>query len=146
MKKLLAISLLFIYALSATGASLNLHYCCGMAQKLVINDQPLDHENCPMCSKKHKHENKCAADTCSLPSETEGCKNVNVDIKDATNEHISSNDETSFLAPYPAEVILYWVFNFMNLPLSERTSFSTDSSPPLFAPAPLFILNCTYRI
>ncbi|WP_090974846.1 hypothetical protein [Parapedobacter composti] len=150
MAKIFSILLTIVYGLSATGASVHLHYCCGKAQQLVIQLQhEAGHHDCPLCT-EHQQPVEATAGCCDEQScgdaEHDGhCQDVKVEAATTTKEHLPSNDKNLF-SIYPAELLVFTLIRFANQPLAIHQAPKTTAnvgSPPA---VPLFIRHCTYLI
>ena len=128
MKKGFALLVLIIYSLSAFGASLDLHYCCGKLDR--INSIPVKSKPC--CSKKAEKEmqdNGCCKD-----------QHFTFQVK---SEHAPATFVVAPVLDVPA--ITEPQHDITYLPLN--TSMLT---PEVFAPPPrqddFTILFCNFRI
>lgn len=144
MAKVFVILLAFIYALSATGATVHLHYCCGEPQKLIAHaDDKTGHEDCPLC------QTGCgdAADNgCDTNKAGHGhCQNLKVEAKKTTEEHLPSADK-KLAKIYPLELLVFTLAYVIDLPLDTHSTIRTADGAPPNVTVPLFIQHCTYRI
>lgn len=142
-----------IYAFSATGATVHIHYCCGALQKLSMeptHEKPAD-EDCALCLMHHGEENKAAtcctddaSNSCDVtPAENGHCQDITVDAKKTTEEHLPPADK-KLTNLYPLGLLAFTLV--VNLPSETRHAVRlTDDIPPNVA-VPLFIQHCTYRI
>lgn len=147
MRKLMAIVILLVYALSSSGTSLYLHYCCGMPHVMAINEQPEAHDPCAMCSEAEHHDGSdCDDESCDLAAVHHGCQDVYWDTVDATNEHITYADKGTQSIAQPAEISLLWSIDVAPFVADGSVTCFADSSPPEVSGIPLFIFHCTYRI
>jgi hypothetical protein len=152
--KIFVILLTFIYTLSATGASVHLHYCCGEIQKLAMQQAPEKpaHSDCSFCVTEHKQEKDNP--TCCTDDRDDGCTNnlaksghcqdVKVEAKKTTEEHLPTADKKSTKI-YPLELLVFTLAYMADLPLDTPVIQTSDAGPPNVA-VPLFIQHCTYRI
>lgn len=156
MAKVFTILLIWIYALSATGATVHLHYCCGKLQKLaLLDEQKPGHDDCPLCLKHHAAEGKpaqqpsktcCTENSCVIDDAPKGsCQNVKVDAKKTTTDHLTNADKKSPKIQ-PLELLVFTLIHVLDLPLDTHalTPSATDSPPD--ETTPLFIQHCTYLI
>lgn len=147
MRKLMTIAILLMYALSSSGTSLYLHFCCGFPHVLAINDQPNAHDPCSMCDESGHHADAaCAEDVCELGVIHQGCQDVYVDTIDVTTDHIIHGDKNSQQVAQPVEIMLPWTSDVAAFVTERRITSFADSSPPATSAVPLFIYHCTYRI
>lgn len=155
MARVFVIWLTFIYAFSATGATVHLHYCCGESQTLVMQPEygKSAPEDCSLCFTHHKKKTEdpvCCTDEgndrCAIDQAGHGhCQTVKVDAKKTTEEHLPGAD-TKPAKIYPLELLAFTLAYVINLPLDTDYAIKTaDDAPPNTA-VPLFIQHCTYRI
>lgn len=146
LRKVMALVILSVYALSSSGTSLYLHYCCGTPHVMAINEKPETYDPC--CSEAEHHEGAAGdADTCEAGTvDDHGCKDVYWDTVDATHEHITYGDRGTHFFSAPAEISLPFSVTVSPFVTDGVLTFYADSSPPAVSETPLFILHCTYRI
>ncbi len=146
LRKLIVLVILSVYALSSSGTSLYLHYCCGMPYVMAINEKPEAYDPCLFCTESEHHDGpECDDDTCELMVH-HGCKDVYWDTVDVTNEHITYGDKGTHFVVQPAEISLPWSVNVSAFVADGSVTYFADSSPPRVSNTPLFIFHCTYRI
>ncbi|MEC3881441.1 hypothetical protein [Parapedobacter sp. 10938] len=151
MVKVFTIWLMLVYAFSATGASVHLHYCCGKLQHLTMeNEHTTDHDDCTLCLNHHKKKNHttdcndsqhCAADVQSHNH----CQDIQVDAQKTTGDHLPSSDK-NLLKIQSLELLVFSLVRIANFPLENTTAVEMANSPPRVESTPLFIRLCTYRI
>lgn len=152
--KVFVIWLAFIYALSATGATVHLHYCCGEPQKLVSqhDDEKSTHESCPLCLPHQENEKDTAGcgghseNGCETNQAGHGhCQNVKVEAKKITEEHLPGGAK-KLAKIYPLELLVFTLTYAIDLPSDIHHSTQTVNDSPPNVAVPLFIQHCTYRI
>ena len=151
MVRFFAILLTLVYAFSATGATVHLHYCCGAPQKIVMQENGYsDHADCPLCIKHHDSEKEgcCTTDSCDYDTATTDhkCQNVKVELKKTTEEHITSMDKNNLPKVYPLELLVFTIIDLVGPTIAEHASFGIDYPTLSQSTVPLFIRHCTYRI
>lgn len=119
---------MLIYAVSSSGATLHIHYCCGKIDKIDFNSSKKEH--CPFSDKAF--QKSC-------------CDNKQVELKIKNDYKV----ETEAKLP-PRNITAYVnsvhaVFD-TSLFISSNPLYFSGVSPPLSAPVPLYILDCVYRI
>lgn len=153
MVRIFAILLTLVYAFSATGASVHLHYCCGKPQHIVMQEKaPANASDCPMCAvhekptkfdeAPHQMNHACSQET---PAHDK-CYNVKVAFKKTTEKHIINGEKGNFAKIYPLELVVFSLLGIFDgatdLQLNELDAGYTWPPPAV----PLFIQHCTYRI
>ncbi|RYZ53539.1 MAG: hypothetical protein EOO14_15350 [Chitinophagaceae bacterium] len=118
MKKLLVILLVLVYGLSASGATIHLHYCCGALDKVSLTT---DHN--PDCPEKGSDKKDC-------------CDSKKLDLKIKADQNLAAKWVTSFQACSEAPVVQYYHQPFFT-PGGIETVFTTgppvaDNNIPLF--------------
>lgn len=158
MVRVLSIWLMLIYAFSATGATVHLHYCCGKLQHLTMENEQTadpDPDECSLCLNHHENKNQhegkeqsdcasqqhCAAD---MPSQNH-CQDIQVDAQKTTADHLPSSDK-NLLKIQSLELLVFTLVYIVDVPLDSHRVAQTANAPPLAATTPLFIQHCTYRI
>jgi hypothetical protein len=123
-KKLFAILLIMLYGVSSTGATVQLHYCCGKLKSIKIGSAHVkDCGNGFMMGAK-----PCC--------ETKEIKSKSVDQQDVT---ILLGTK----APVEAQTFFTSTFS-AGTPVADVHQQADYTSPPLVQP--IFILNCVFRI
>jgi hypothetical protein len=150
MTKVFTIWLMLVYAFSATGATVHLHYCCGKLLKFAVQDQvSLDGDDCPLCPKHHQNKKNtaCSSDeSCEIGlRKSNHCQDVKVDAKKTTGEHLPGSDK-NLAKIYPLGLPVFTLIGFLDLPLADRHTAPETDDPPRIGVKPLFIQHCTYRI
>lgn len=153
MVRIFAILLTLVYAFSATGASIHLHYCCGKPQHIAMQERaPANTGDCPMCvvqekplkpyGSHHQLNHACNQET---PAHDK-CYNVKVELKKTTEKHIINGEKGNFAKVYPLELVVFSLLGIFggatDLQRNERDDGYTWPPPAV----PLFIQHCTYRI
>ena len=125
MKKLLVIFLVLVYGLSASGATIHLHYCCGMLEKVSLTT-----EHNPDCPEKGSDKKDC-------------CDSKKLDLKIKADQNLAAKWVASFQAcseALPIQDYRQPVFT----PGKIETVFTTG--PPVAGnKIPLFIRNRVFR-
>lgn len=126
MKKLLIIMLVLVYGLSASGATIHLHYCCGELENVSFTT-----EHNPNCPQKDSDWKGC-------------CDTKKLDLKIAADQNLVAQWADSFLslgislvtAEYQVPVTLF------------NPAFETypTGPPPVKSTIPLFLRNRVFRI
>ena len=121
MKKIAAIFLVFIYALSTTGFALKADYCCNhlTSVKIVLADDAKNKEGC--CSVKYQ----------------------SFKVKDA---HAASDVVTAPLIHCDFTHILSSQSEIATLSFSKNHQHVNIHAPPLLSSVPVYISNCVFRI
>ena len=151
MAKIFTIWLMLVYAFSATGATVHLHYCCGKLQHLALQDETenSDDDDCPLCLKHHenkKHADCTGMESCDVDQQSHShCQSVKVDTQKTTGEHLPGGDKNP-VKIYPLEMLMFTLVRFVGLPLDVRHTAQATEAPPLIGAIPLFVQHCTYRI
>jgi len=153
--KVFVLLLTFIYAFSATGATVHLHYCCGEPQKLVTQyaHEAPDPDDCSLCLTHHEKKNEdiaCCIDTnnkgCEVNQSEHGhCQNIKVEAKKTTEEHLPSADK-KLAKVYPLELLVFALAHVINPQLDTFHAIQMADGGPPNTTIPLFIQHCTYRI
>jgi hypothetical protein len=126
MKKLLLALMVILYSFSSSGATVQLHYCCGKLKDITWG--PVQEKDCGM-------QQKMGSEPC--------CETKAVSAKDQDQDHEFYT--ISFGSKVPVEPMVF--LNRVQLEPIVNT-FAVEpivhSSPPL--KSSLFILNCVFRI
>ncbi len=142
---------MLVYAFSATGATVHLHYCCGKLQHLAMQEETEnpDDDDCPLCLKHHenqKHADCSGMESCDIDQQSHNhCQNVKVDAQKTTGEHLPGSDKNP-VKIYPLELLVFTLVRFIDLPLDVRHTAHATEVPSLTGAIPLFVQYCTYRI
>ena len=151
MVRVLTIGLMLIYAFSATGASVNLHYCCWKLHHLAMeNEQKPTRDDCTLCLTHHetKKNTGCHSsqqhDTADIQSHNH-CQDIQVDAQKTTGDHLPGSDK-NLLKIQSLELLVFTLVRISDFPLDSHAVAETANAPPLAATIPLFIQHCTYRI
>jgi len=127
MKKYIVIFLMLVYALPSTGASLQLHFCCGK-----LDDVSLSVKHKPGCAKQEASNKVC-------------CNNVEVDLKiDADQQLLAKLMLQLNAGPALPAATHYWL---QHLPaLLVYTAHKSNGPPLAEGQLPTYIKNCVFRI
>lgn len=148
--KLLTIWLTFVYAFSATGASVHLHYCCGKLQHLAVeSERTADHDDCKLCRNHHQnnaHPNNDGSQHCASDIQSDNhCQDIRVDAQKTTGDHLASGDK-NLLKIQSLDLPVFTLIRMAGLPTATNATTETANAPPLAPAIPLFIQHCTFRI
>lgn len=132
MKKALATILFFIYLTTVSGVGMNLHYCCGHLDNVVLSYTAKTSAR-PSCGMESSYKGK------------DCCKDVHKQIKITQSQNIVSDmavPAVSFFA-----VVLP---TFPKVPAPCFSSIAKGSfsphAPPFRATAPVYLKNCSFLI
>jgi len=127
MKKIFVILSMLGYAVSSSGATMYIHYCCGKFDKMDFNSPEKD---------TSPFRNKFTQKGC--------CDNKVIEFK-IKSEYKAEAEAKHFLKDFKAYISFdYAVFE---TPLiSYRPLHFSGVSPPLSASVPFYILDCVFRI
>ncbi|WPU96433.1 hypothetical protein SNE25_12975 [Mucilaginibacter sabulilitoris] len=128
MKRIALISLTAIYLLSALGISVRSFYCCGKLESASFSFSSAEKSYCKMAT--------------GLP----GCCKTKTQLIKVKDQHFGANapnlDANLFHVLIPATFTADLSAYHSNF---ECTAFNSHA-PPYWPKAPVYILNCTYRI
>ena len=151
MVRVLTIGLMLIYAFSATGATVHLHYCCGKLQEMAMENEPRSvMDDCTLCQQHEENRsNECHTDDlpqCSDDMATQDhCKDVQLDAQKSTGDHLPGS-EKSLLKIQSLELLAFTLTYVAGFQPYSYTIAEATNSPPPSGTTPLFIQHCTYRI
>lgn len=150
MVKVFTIWLMLVYAFSATGASVHLHYCCGKLQHLTMeNEQATGHEDCALCLSHHEKKDHPDSDHPHHDAPDglahNHCQDIQVDAPKTTGDHLPSSDK-NLLKIQSLELFVFTLIRLADFPQANHTIAETTNAPPRGGTTPLFIQHCTYRI
>lgn len=150
MVKVLTIWLMLVYAFSATGATVHLHYCCGKLQHLTMEkERTSGHDDCTLCLNHHESKDHPACDDsrhCAADVQShDHCQDIQIDAQKTTGDHLPSNDK-NLLKIQSLELLVFTLIRIADFPLGSHHTAETTITPPLAGTTPLFIRHCTYRI
>lgn len=134
MKKGLVFILVLIYGLSASGATVYLHYCCGKVDKITLlePDKPL----CPL----HK-------EVMVKKQSQDCCKDQQVKIEKKADQYTYTDGHVLLSKIFPAVTLTcYSTACDPSVPVMEIAVAGADSSPPDAGMIPIYLLNRTYLI
>ncbi len=151
MVRFFAILLMSVYAFSATGATVYLHYCCGAPQKIVLqHDHHDDHADCALCVKHHSNEQQgcCTSDSCDHDSTASDhqCQNLKVELKKTTEEHTINIDNKIFPKIFPVELMVFTLIDLLGPLVDSHALHDIPQHTLSHSSVPIFIRHCTYRI
>jgi|SRR5690606_1926501 len=151
MGRILTILLTLVYAFSATGASVYLHYCCGEPQQISMQKSIAGDEACPLCpmrqepKKTDRHHVPVAAD-CDQTTGYGECNSVKVELKTTSEKHLLSSESCKLTKIYPTSLVAFSIIGLLDTADDyDPLHFEIVGSPPPPA-VPLFVQHCTYRI
>jgi hypothetical protein len=128
LKKLIAILLLGLYGFSVSGASVQLHYCCGSIASVSVGYSE--------------------ADGCGdmAMQEMAGCcfdDQVKMDVDDDQGASVAAPLPAAWLVMLaPVEQPSYEVIQY---PASDKQPVSVRGSPPPLPDCPIYLRNCVFR-
>ncbi|MDO3641477.1 hypothetical protein [Mucilaginibacter sp. L3T2-6] len=128
MKRIALISLTVIYLLSALGISVSSFYCCGKLESTSISFSTAKKQDCKMAA--------------GLP----GCcktKTLSFKVKD---QHVGSQALSLNANVFHAIIPVYIIADFSGYRFKPEYVAFNSHAPPDHAKAPVYILNCIYRI
>ncbi len=120
--------LMLVYAISSSGTTLHIHYCCGKIDKIDFKADKRDH--CPF-------DKKLSQKSCCDNKEVEF--KIKGDYKAEIEAKVLFKDITAYVS------FLHAAFE-EPLFISNYLFHFSDASPPLSASMPLYIFDCTYLI
>lgn len=158
-KKLFAISLLFLYVVASSGATAQLHYCCGMAKNIFHQTKAHTSAHtgkttsCPLCKKLESSSTQdspascCENGMCSKKGGSTSCKSIVLTLPKTTEAHLNTAVAADSYAIFPAEICLFYLVTAFHTNFEEPTlrHFHTPVAQ-LRTEVPIFIKNCTYLI
>ncbi|MBB1284084.1 hypothetical protein HRH25_06850 [Flavisolibacter sp. BT320] len=125
MKKLLIIMLVLVYGLSASGATIHLHYCCGELENVSLTT-----EHNPDCPQEEGDWKGC-------------CDSKKLDLKIESDQNLAAKWTANFFSLDVA--VINTEFQFSYIPFNP--AFETfPTGPPLKSSVPLFLRNRVFRI
>lgn len=150
MVKALTIWLALIYAFSATGAPVHLHYCCGKLQNLTMEKEPtFGHDDCTLCQNHHEYKDDPAGDKsphCTTDVQSrDHCQDIQINARKTTGDHLPSSDK-NLLKIQSLELLVFTLIRIVEFPLDIHHAAELASTSPPAGTTPLFIRHCTYRI
>lgn len=126
MKKLLIIMLVLVYGLSASGATIHLHYCCGALENVSFTT-----EHNPNCPQKDGDWKGC-------------CDSKKLDLKIDTDQNLVAQWAANF---FPLDLAVATT-EYRFPAITFNPAFETfPTGPPLAqSSVPLFLRNRVFRI
>src|SRR5690606_4283778 len=112
---------MLVYAFSATGASVHLHYCCGKLQHWTMEtEQAAGHDACTLCLSHHESSDHPGCD----PTHDHGvdgqspshCQDIQVDAQKTTGDHLPSSDK-NLLKIQSLELFVFTLIHLADFPL-----------------------------
>ncbi|WP_343563531.1 hypothetical protein [Sphingobacterium sp.] len=139
MRKIALFIGLFFYLLTASGATLHLHFCQGEAQSVSLSQDQTAH--CPLCAKSEKkQQNHCHQDG--------SCKDVTIAAQ-KVDDFNRLSQSLNFNHFSPAIITLHWIYDYYQFSADEdslsKLSTTQHSFLRRYSPA-VFILNQSFRI
>jgi hypothetical protein len=131
-KKLFVLIMMFVYSITAIGATINMHYCMG--EFVEWNFLLTNKKNCSKCGMLEKKENNSC------------CKNEKKILKIDTQHNKSSNNISIAAPKYSKTITLYQKFKFINLYKLKITRNYFHHPPPDIANSKKYILNSVFLI
>ncbi len=130
MKRIVVISLMFLYLITAIGLTVSAHYCDGKITSVSFNPFDTKHK-CPCGSKKMKKD-CCKDETTTIKLSEEQQK---------TQQFICNVIKAPDFQP---AILTNLIFDYRTPPLS--TDFNYNTHPPDDIKNPLFIRHRVFRI
>ena len=140
MKKFLVTILAFVYLTSTVGATVHLHYCMDKLVAWGLGQEKSNKSTCQYCGMSKSPANKHCG------KEIKGC--CKDDQKQVKLENDQKLSETAIkVAKISGEIIshVFPVHTFKPVNSLPET-YPLNHAPPRQSGAPIFILNCVYRI
>lgn len=142
MKRSYVILLLFIYCLSATGATFYLHYCCGKMDDISFVQKTDENSSCPASCPMSQKSASEKPEKKEMPG---CCDEQKVEAEKTTGHHVLTTlNAGPDLLPAILLVLQYQLGLYGAVP--GQSAISPDTSPPDVRQSSLYVLNCTYRI
>lgn len=126
MKRLLTLIVTIIYFCISSGFVMSVHYCMGKVNK--INVEIVPSKSC-ICGKK----------------EMKGCCKTESKFVKLTDIHQATNADVSIIKTFHIVPVSYTNNNANVISINTKL-VSTNHSPPIISPQPIYILNCVFRI
>ena len=131
MKKVLSVILSLFYLATASGVGMNLHYCCGMLDKVELSYAvPDSHVACGM-------ESAYQGKDC--------CKNVHKEFKITQAQNTVSDVAFPAVHAFSAIIPLFPLASAPNFPTIAKGDF-LPHAPPFRETEPVYLRNCTFLI
>jgi len=138
MKHVIAILLVFLYSLSATGATFYMHLCNGETHAIGFDKAIVSHLECPLCQERKL---SCHAD------ENKSCKDVQVRVDKLDQNYNLKDTQHSLNECGPAIVVLHWIPTAFNIWASAKQHNRAQLYQQIpYTEPPGFLLNCNFRI
>jgi len=143
MRSFFASILLFCYALTCIGATVNMHRCHGNTMLTLQESAEGLHDSCPLCQ-KHEAQTPHACDT-DAGSES-CCQDVRIDLTKDRDEVENVQASTGLPVLSPAVIALAWILAIH--PGRERNVcvFPPDGISERSPSAPAYLVLCNFRI
>ena len=128
MKKVALILLMSVYGLSIFGIGISKFYCCSKLKSVSFTFAESHKEEC----KANKLQSNCCQK-----------KTQHIKVKDAHKASVENNFSPK---SFPLSDTIYT--STQNLTFNSQQAHTTYNihGPPVFNKAPIYILNCVYRI
>jgi len=144
MRVFFASILLFCYALTCIGATVNMHRCHGntmLALQEGAESQSF-HDICPLCQ---KHETQ-TPHGCDSKSEEDCCQDVRIDLTKDRDE--AENVQASAALPVlsPAVITLAWIMALRPGTGQNLSAFPPDRLSARPPSVPTYLAHCNFRI
>lgn len=131
MKKVLAVIFSLFYLATASGVGMNLHYCCGMLDKVELSyTMPAGHAACGM-------ESAYIGNDC--------CKNVHQEFKITQAQNTVSDIAIPAVHTFAAILPSFPLASAPNFPSITKGSF-LPHAPPFRETEPVYLKNCSFLI
>jgi len=145
MRAVIASILLFVYALTCIGATVNMHRCHGRAV-IALQEQEREespHDSCPLC---RDHETQ-TPHTCGDDGGSGSCcKDVQFVLKKAGEDAESVQSAPKLPLLSPVVVTLAWISVFHPGIEANAFAFPPDRISDLSPPNPAYVLHRNFRI
>jgi hypothetical protein len=127
-KRIALISLTVIYLLSALGISVSSFYCCGKLESTSISFNSAQKTMCKMAT--------------GMP----GCCKTKTQLLKVKDQHVGSQALSLNVNLFHAIIPAYSTLDFSVYSFKSEYFAFNSHAPPDWPQAPVYILNCTYRI
>lgn len=126
MKKVFTILMILLFGISSSGATIQLHYCCGKLKNISFGSEK--EKGC--CAKLKKPVKKC-------------CETKTIAATSETKEQATYTITTGMGSSIEPAVIYHYVPALI-FTQQDNLSIAAETSPPLSKD--ISILNCVFRI
>ncbi|MFA6086330.1 hypothetical protein [Mucilaginibacter sp.] len=128
MKRIALISLTVIYLLSASGITVSSFYCCGKLESTSVSFDSAQKTACKMAT--------------GMP----GCCKTKTQLFKVKDQHVGSQALSLNAGLFHAIIPACSIFDFSVYSFKPDYTAFNSHAPPDWPQAPVYILNCTYRI